>query len=303
MRNIKHQSVVSVVGLLIAFFGMVFWLDGETVKRQRQVLGEKVVNETISEEQTPVLTSTIMPENSIAVEESTLFNNTADSAVEIMGKATGRAYKVMKIVDGDTFDVDLDGQIKRVRLIGINTPESVDPRKAVECFSLEAADKLRKFLSSGKVYLKADETQSERDIYGRLLRYAWNIDQVFVNEEMIKQGYAYEYTYKVPYQYQADFKLMQRYAQELKLGLWAEGACEETAKIVSEATPANSAMPDNETCVIKGNISFENNEKIYHNIDCPSYDKTKIDLAKGEQYFCFEEEALAAGWRKADNCP
>ncbi|OGF26480.1 hypothetical protein A2242_03585 [Candidatus Falkowbacteria bacterium RIFOXYA2_FULL_47_9] len=136
-------------------------------------------------------------------------------------------FIVTRVVDGDTIDVSIDGQVERVRLIGINTPETVDPRKPVECFGKEAGDKMKELLVGKKVSLAADETQSDKDIDGRLLRYVWREDGLFVNKEMVKQGYAYEYTHKTPYQYQSDFKLMQRYAQAVALGFWADGACAE----------------------------------------------------------------------------
>ena len=134
-------------------------------------------------------------------------------------------YHVMKVVDGDTIDVSLTGKVadvERVRLIGINTPETVDPRKAVQCFGHEASDETKKILTDKNVFLKSDATQTDRDKYGRLLRYVFLENNTNFNQFLIQEGYAHEYTYKYPYQYQSEFKKAQVYAQENNKGLWAE---------------------------------------------------------------------------------
>lgn len=134
-------------------------------------------------------------------------------------------YPVVKVVDGDTIDVSVDGKVERLRLIGINTPETVDPRKPVECFGKEASAKAKEFLAGEEVELEGDPTQDDRDKYGRLLRYVTTKDGFFYNLEIIKQGYAYEYTYDVPYKFQDEFKAAQAEAKNAARGLWADGAC------------------------------------------------------------------------------
>ncbi len=134
-------------------------------------------------------------------------------------------YDVVRVVDGDTINVDIDGVIKKVRLIGINTPEIVDPRKPIECFGKEASLKAHEWLEGRKVSLELDNTQNDRDKYGRLLRYVKRDDGFFYNYEIIKQGFAFEYTYKYPYKYQENFKKAEEYAKNNALGLWANDAC------------------------------------------------------------------------------
>jgi len=134
-------------------------------------------------------------------------------------------YDVAKVVDGDTIDVMIEGRKMRVRLIGINTPEVVDPRKPVECFGKEASNKAKEILTGKKVMLEADATQTDRDKYDRLLRYAFLEDGTNFNELMVREGYAYEYTYDVPYKYQNEFKAAQKAASDAGKGLWGEGAC------------------------------------------------------------------------------
>jgi micrococcal nuclease len=213
-----------------------------------------------------------------------------------------KLLNVVKVVDGDTIDVSFDGKTERIRLIGINTPETVDPRKPVECFGREASDKAKALLSGKKVYLEADLISGERDKYNRLLRYVFLEDGTSFNLLMIKEGYAYEYTYDVPYKYQTEFKQAQKEAEANKAGLWGDKVCPNTTTTAGVITTgADTQANGTSTCTIKGNIS-STKEKIYHMIGCGSYGKTTIDESKGEKWFCTEQEALDAGWRKALNC-
>jgi len=132
---------------------------------------------------------------------------------------------VTKIVDGDTIDVDVNGEIKKLRLIGINTPETVDPRRPVECFGKEASARAREVLTGKKIRLQADPTQQNVDKYGRYLRFVFLEDGTHFNLKMVQEGYAYEYTYDVPYQFQSEFKKAQAFAAAEGLGLWSKDTC------------------------------------------------------------------------------
>ena len=134
-------------------------------------------------------------------------------------------YKVTSVVDGDTIKVSIDGKIESIRLIGIDTPETVDPRKPVQCFGLEASNKAKEVLTNKKVLLESDSTQDDRDKYNRLLRYVFLEDGSNFNKMMIAEGYAHEYTYNSPYKYQAEFKQAEKEARENKKGLWADNVC------------------------------------------------------------------------------
>jgi micrococcal nuclease len=135
-------------------------------------------------------------------------------------------YSVVKVVDGDTIHIDIDGKKETVRLIGINTPETVDPRRPVECFGKEASNKAKELLEGKKVRVETEASQGERDKYGRLLGYVFREDGLFVNNYLVTEGYAYEYTYNLPYKYQSEFKAAQKTAETSGRGLWAIGVCE-----------------------------------------------------------------------------
>lgn len=143
-------------------------------------------------------------------------------------------YKVVKVVDGDTVSVEINGEKETLRLIGIDTPETVDPRKPVQCFGKEASNKAKELLSYKRIYLEADATQGDRDKYGRMLRYVILEDGTNFNEFMVREGYAHEYTYNTPYKYQEKFKEMERQAREAKKGLWAEDTCNGDTKKSAE---------------------------------------------------------------------
>ena len=146
-------------------------------------------------------------------------------AQNVLSSVTSSSSAVLKVVDGDTLDVNIDGVKTKIRVIGINTPETVDPRKSVECFGKEASDKAKSILTGQSVALKNDPTQSDADKYGRFLRYIALPDGSDYGLKMIKEGYAYEYTYDIPYQRQNEYKAAQKEAENDKVGLWADGIC------------------------------------------------------------------------------
>lgn len=132
---------------------------------------------------------------------------------------------VTKIIDGDTLMINVNGKEEAVRLIGVDTPEIKDPRKTVQCFGKEASQKAKELMENKKVRLEADTTQTDRDIYKRLLRYVYLEDGTLINKKLIEEGFGFEYTYKIPYKFQTEFKEAQKMAENKKMGLWADRAC------------------------------------------------------------------------------
>jgi micrococcal nuclease len=134
-------------------------------------------------------------------------------------------YTVNRVIDGDTIDVAINGTVERIRLIGVDTPESVDPRKPVQCFGLEASNYVKSVLNGKKVALGSDSSQGDKDKYDRLLRYVYLVDGTNLDKELIMKGYGREYTYDLAYKHQNQFKEAQQIAQASKMGLWAPSAC------------------------------------------------------------------------------
>ena len=133
--------------------------------------------------------------------------------------------RVVRVVDGDTIVVEIDGVQEKIRLIGVDTPEVVDPRKPVQCFGKEASLFTKNNLDGTIVRLDQDLSQGDRDKYGRLLRYVFLVDGSLFNKMLIAEGYAHEYTYRIPYRYQKDFKLAEKTARETQKGLWSPSVC------------------------------------------------------------------------------
>jgi len=147
--------------------------------------------------------------------------------------------EVLKVIDGDTISVLLNGKKQTIRIIGINTPETVDPRRTVECFGAEASNKAKEYFKDMgyKVWLKEDPSQGDKDKYQRLLRYVFTDNGATdYGLMMISEGFAYEYTYNTPYKYQTEYKNAQQDAENKKLGLWADSTCS------GQKTSANSGF-------------------------------------------------------------
>jgi micrococcal nuclease len=130
--------------------------------------------------------------------------------------------RVQRVVDGDTLVLDDD---RRVRLIGIDTPETVDPRRPVECFGREASDHLTELLPPDEpVRLEYDVERTDR--YGRTLAYVHRADDdLFVNLSLARDGYAEQLTVPPNVRYAEDFGRAVEEARDEGRGLWADGVC------------------------------------------------------------------------------
>ena len=149
-------------------------------------------------------------------------NETTKPVVKIAEKSQPGLYEVTTFTDGDTISVNMNGAEEKVRMIGVDTPETKDPRKEVQCYGKAASDFTKKLIGNSKVRLEADPTNTNRDRYNRLLRYVYLPDGTLVNAEIIKQGYGFAYTY-FPFEKLEEFKSYQKQAEESKSGLW--GTC------------------------------------------------------------------------------
>lgn len=151
--------------------------------------------------------------------------NTSNSIIKSENKVLEGPYKVARVVDGDTVDVIIDGKTERIRLIGMDTPETVDPNLPVQCYGPEADRKARGILTGKSVYIEVDKSQSDKDRYNRLLRHIYLEDKTNFSEIMIREGYAVEYTFGNPHKYQANYKSAEKDAKENYRGLWSTSTC------------------------------------------------------------------------------
>jgi micrococcal nuclease len=103
-------------------------------------------------------------------------------------------YTINHYVDGDTIAVNMNGTVETIRFIGVDTPETHKPDTPVQCFGPEAAAHTKNVISKfGKVRLQADPLDTNRDVYGRLLRYVYLPDGTLLDEQIIKDGYGFAY--------------------------------------------------------------------------------------------------------------
>jgi len=136
---------------------------------------------------------------------------------------------VVRAVDGDTLEVRLDGETDdvKVRLLGVNTPESVDPRRAVECFGKEASKHTKEMTEGMRVRLEQDPQADEVDKYGRLLRNVVLQNGTDFNASLVREGFAYAYLdFPLNKLRKVELANLQKEAEAAKRGLWDPNICD-----------------------------------------------------------------------------
>jgi len=131
----------------------------------------------------------------------------------------GHAIKVARVIDGDTVEL-VNGD--RLRYIGVDTPEEVDPRKPVQCFAKEAADANKNLVEGKSIVFYKDI--SDRDKYGRWLGFVYLDDGTFVNLALVREGFAFNYSYEPDISKANEFEKAEAQARVAGRGLWT--ACE-----------------------------------------------------------------------------
>jgi micrococcal nuclease len=178
--------------------------------------------------------------------------------------------KVVRVIDGDTIEVE-GGE--KVRLVGVDTPETAHPSKPVERFGKEASDFTRKALVGEKVFLVLDSNSAgtkHRDRYGRLLAYVWRErDKLDFCAELVRQGFAFAYL-KYPSDRGEEFLVYQREARDAKRGLWGDDGAIAAAK----EKPAGVTGEVNVYVTASG--------KKYHQAGCPHLAKSMRELTLAE---------------------
>lgn len=136
-------------------------------------------------------------------------------------EATSSGVLVTKVVDGDTIEIE-GGE--KVRYLGVDTPETKDPRKPVQCFGKEASNKNKELVEGKRVVLEKDVTNTDK--YNRLLRFVFldlgNGTRLFINDYLIREGYGQVLTIPPDVKYSEQFLAAQKQAREAKLGLWGK---------------------------------------------------------------------------------
>ena len=194
-------------------------------------------------------------------------------------------YSVVRVIDGDTIAIDIDSNSSSVRLIGVDTPETVHPSKPVEEYGKEASNFTHNLLVGEKVYIAIDPQQGKTDRYGRILAYVYRFpDGLFVNAEIVRQGYGHAYT-NYPFKYMEAFRQLERFAKEAEKGLWRAVPKDEipiakipipvVAPVVKSQKETPSNNEDITVYIIRTGLK-------YHRRNCRYLSKSKIPISLKE---------------------
>ncbi|MDL2362805.1 MAG: thermonuclease family protein [Patescibacteria group bacterium] len=134
-------------------------------------------------------------------------------------------YTVTRFIDGDTVSVSMNGHEEKIRLIGVDTPETHKPNTPVQCYGPAAAAYTKTILTDQKIRLESDELSTDRDRYDRLLRYIYLADGRNFNEMLIQTGHGFYYPY-FPFTKSKEFSAAQDSARAAHSGVW--GNCTPT---------------------------------------------------------------------------
>ena len=175
------------------------------------------------------------------------------------------AYKVVRVIDGDTVKIDYNGKATNVRLIGVDTPETVHPNKPVEEYGKEASNFTKNLLLGESVYLRFDIDKTDK--YGRLLAYLYRApDGLFVNLEIVRQGYGHAYT-QFPFKHMELFRHYGNRARTAGKGLYGD-----PGPLPPEEPPENESEQ----------IYRTRTGKKYHREGCGSLSRSKIPITLAE---------------------
>ncbi len=201
-------------------------------------------------------------------------------------------HQVEYVVDGDTIDIENN---VRLRLIGIDSPERD------ECGYSESRAFLKELVD--KKHIRIEKDISGSDTYERLLRYVYlpseksTEDDIFVNEAIVRAGHARTLAIAPDNRYRDLLATAQDEAKRAGQGMW--GKCPD---LIDESEYQEDSQPTDPNCIIKGNISAKSYGRNYFLEGCPNYNRVKIDLRRGERYFCTEAEAIEAGFELSGSC-
>jgi endonuclease YncB( thermonuclease family) len=181
--------------------------------------------------------------------------------------------KVVRVIDGDTFDLQ---DKTRIRLWSTDAPE------AGLCGYQQAKDKLTDLVLNKNIRIGESFERG-----GRLIALVY-VNNTLVNAEILKSGWGRSDSYS--HSEREKIRQAYQYARKNKLGIFSELCYQKT-------------NPENPQCNIKGNIDKETDKKTFFLPECREYSSVVVELDRAEQWFCSEEEAIQAEYKKAAHCP
>ncbi len=245
-KKAGRKNISMIFGGLIILFFILIAVTPENKKTEIKEVKEPSIQQEAS--MSDIVQESIIKEKDLATTtEIGLANNTQEEiekdalteSVSQKASDTASTYLVTKVIDGDTIAIE-GGEV--IRYIGIDTPETVHPSKPQQCFGQEASDKNKELVSGKRIRIEKDV--SETDKYDRILRYVW-VGDIFVNDYLVRQGYAYAYTYPPDVKYADQFVQAQNEAKENNRGLWA--ACPASIEEEPVEAPPEEFIPPADT--------------------------------------------------------
>lgn len=190
--------------------------------------------------------------------------------------SSNTAYQVLKVVDGDTVKINYNGKATNVRLIGVDTPETVHPNKPVEAYGKEASNFTKNLLLGESVYLRFDAERTDK--YGRLLAYLYRVpDGLFVNLEIVRQGYGHAYTV-FPFKHMELFRHYGNIARTTGKGLY--GIAQLNSGSIDSQTGVSSSVESKAVDeVAQSEVYVTRTGKKYHREGCSSLRRSKIPIS------------------------
>lgn len=236
MRNLLSGRKKIIYIFLILIFGFIWNLNNKPESRKASV---KIQS-----------SQRISPKQEVKSAKEEPSPPISGSAEKTLAQHPDRlSARVVRVRDGDTIEVDFGmGDIKVVRYIGIDTPESVDPRRSVECFGKEASNMNNSLVGGKTVLLEKDV--SETDKYGRLLRYVYlpagrqGLGDLFINQYLVGEGFANASAYPPDVKYQEDLESAEEEARLDNKGLWS--SCPSTSG--SSSSQINNSSAGDKDC-------------------------------------------------------
>lgn len=235
--------------------------------------------------------------------EETRAATAAPTATEGSGAESGGEWGVVvRVADGDTLTVRFgSGEEETLRLLDIDTPETVHPNRPEECFGAQASDYTKTL-----VLQRVRVEPMGRDRYGRLLAYVWvegDEGSELWNVRLLEEGLAVYNDYGNPGQYADRSRAAAEEAMLAGVGLWS--ACEigerptvVPTQVVGAGCPQGCVSQPDPSCSIKGNVNTNRDTKIYHvEGESSSYGQVRMKEGEGDLWFCTRAEAEANGFR------
>jgi micrococcal nuclease len=226
--NHQHKIIIVVSSLIVWFLSFLSIPNVADNNSKSSSLGgdelSPIADQTIAlSAQKPVIDSAVVPATDIPDRETVV---------------------IKRVVDGDTVEL---GDGRKLRYIGIDTPEAVDLNRPVGCLGGEASSKNKELVEGKTVTLEKDVSETDR--YGRLLRYVY-LDEVMINEVLVYEGYAKASTYPPDVKYQERLRIAETNARDNKRGLWSEACTDVTTPVSSpnQNSQANPDLPQSEIC-------------------------------------------------------